>query len=74
MNISVLIFEPAGQQFGDLRRDFRAEAPEEWSVQTVSTTDELLRTLTTNSGHQLVLVPETYSAETDSNSFRAFAI
>jgi DNA-binding NtrC family response regulator len=66
MNISVLIFEPAGQQFGDLLRDFRAEALEEWSVQTVSTTDELLRTLTTNSGHQLVLVPETYSAETES--------
>jgi DNA-binding NtrC family response regulator len=63
MQASVLIFEPAGRHFGDLRREFRAETPDDWAVQTVSSTEELLRTLADNSGHQLVLIPETYSAD-----------
>jgi DNA-binding NtrC family response regulator len=63
MNVSILIFEPAGRQFGDLRREFRAEAPAEWPVQIVSSTEELLKTLTENSGHQLVLLPESFSCE-----------
>jgi DNA-binding NtrC family response regulator len=63
MNVTVLIFEPSGRQFGDLRRDFRAEAPEDWAVQIVSSTEELLHTLAQNSGHQLVLIPDRPSAE-----------
>jgi DNA-binding NtrC family response regulator len=63
MLVSIQILEPPGQQFGDLRRDFRAEAPVEWPVQIVSSTEELLHTLSQNSGHQLVLLPETFSAE-----------
>jgi hypothetical protein len=38
MQASVLIFEPAGRHFGDLRREFRAETPGDWAVQTVSST------------------------------------
>ena len=68
MNVTVLIFEPPGRQFGDLRRDCRAETPDDWSVQIVSSTEELLKTLAENSGHQLVLLPETYSAEAEPNS------
>ncbi len=68
MQVSILIFEPIGHQFGDLRRDFRAEAPADWPVQIVSSTAELLHTLAQNSGHQMVLLPETYSAEGGSGS------
>jgi DNA-binding NtrC family response regulator len=71
MRITVLIFEPPGHQFGDLRRDFRAEAPDDWAVQIVSTAEELLRTLAENSGHQLVLLPETYCLEAESKTDRA---
>ena len=65
MRITVLIFEPPGRQFGDLRRDFCAETPDDWAVQIVSSAEELLRTLAQNSGHQLVLVPQTYSVDAE---------
>ena len=58
MSVSVLILEPDGQQFGDLRRGFRAEVPEEWGVQLVSTPDELLRTIGANGQHYLAIVPK----------------
>jgi DNA-binding NtrC family response regulator len=63
MRVTVLIFEPPGWQFGDLRRAFRAEAPDDWAVQIVSSSEELLRTLAEDSCPQLVLLPEAFSAE-----------
>ncbi len=45
MDVSLLILEPSGSQFGPLRRDFRAEADPDWDVRLVSSTDELLRRL-----------------------------
>ena len=62
MPVSVLILEPDGQQFGDLRRAFRAEVPEEWGVQLVSTPDELLRTVAANQEHYLMIVPDSLDA------------
>ena len=58
MRVTVLIFEPAESQFGDLGGQFRAEAPADWEVRTVSTSDELLRTLAEDSRHFLVVLPE----------------
>jgi DNA-binding NtrC family response regulator len=58
MQVTVLIFEPPGRQFGNLRREFRAEAPAEWDVRLVSTADELFRTLRADSQHYLVVLPE----------------
>ena len=57
MQVTVLIFEPPGCQFGELRREFRAEAPAQWDVRLVSTGDELFRTLRENSHHYLVVLP-----------------
>jgi len=58
MDVSLLILEPSGSQFGPLRRDFRAEADSEWGVRLVSSTDELLQRLADRGQHHLVSVPE----------------
>lgn len=58
MRVTVLIFEPAHSQLGDLGGQFRAEAPADWDVRVVSTSDELLRTLSEDSHHYLVIVPD----------------
>jgi len=58
MQVTILIFEPSGCQFGQLRREFRAEAPAQWEVRLVSTAEELFRVLSENSHHYLVVLPE----------------
>ncbi len=62
MRVTVLIFEPPGRQFGELRREFHAEAPADWDVRLVSSADELFRTLGRNSHHYLVIVPDRIDA------------
>jgi DNA-binding NtrC family response regulator len=58
MRVTILLFEPPGCQFGQLRRDFRAEAPAEWDVRPVAASGELLRILAEDSQHYLVIVPD----------------
>ncbi|MHC4179657.1 MAG: sigma-54-dependent transcriptional regulator [Planctomycetota bacterium] len=58
MQVTVLIFEPPGRQFGGLRREFRAEAPAQWEVRLVSSAEELFRILSENSHHYLVVLPD----------------
>jgi DNA-binding NtrC family response regulator len=58
MRVAVLIFEPAESRLGDLGGQFRAEAPADWDVRLVSTSDELLRTLGEDSRHFLVILPD----------------
>jgi len=58
MRVETLIFEPFGCQFGDLRREFREEAPADWDVRLVSSMDELLRTLGDTAPHHLVILPD----------------
>ena len=59
MNVAALIYEPPGQQFNGLRREFRAEAPDDWEVRLVHSRDELLQTVADRSRHHLVILPET---------------
>jgi DNA-binding NtrC family response regulator len=56
--VEVLIFEPPGSQYADLRRDFRAESPRQWDVRLVSALDELLGFLQQDSHYHLVIMPE----------------
>jgi len=58
MRVEILIFEPPGSQLGDLRREFREEAPTDWDVRLVSSMDELLRTLGDDAPHHLVILPD----------------
>jgi DNA-binding NtrC family response regulator len=58
MNVAILIFEPPGWQFGEVRRAFRAEADPRWAVHLVSSSDELLQTLTEDSHEYVVVLPD----------------
>ena len=58
MRGNVVILEPEGFQFGELRRAFRAEADRDWSVQLVSSADELLDAVSDRSRFHLATVPK----------------
>ncbi len=58
MHVTILILEPPGSQFGELRREFRAEADPDWDVRLVSSTDELMTMIADRSQHHLVIVPD----------------
>jgi DNA-binding NtrC family response regulator len=56
--VSTLLFEPPGKEFGQLRREFRAEVPPQWGVYLVSSPQELLDFVADNSCHHLVVLPD----------------
>jgi len=58
MQVAILILEPPGSQFGSLRREFHAEAPDDWEVRLVSSREELLKEIADKSQHHLVVVPD----------------
>ena len=58
MPVSVAILEPPNDDFGELRRGFRAEAPADWDVHLLSSSAELFRLLGDQERDHLVIVPE----------------
>jgi DNA-binding NtrC family response regulator len=63
MHVSVLIFEPSGKQFGELRREFRAEAPADWEVRLVSSLEELLALAGDQASQHLVVLPDRFGVD-----------
>jgi DNA-binding NtrC family response regulator len=58
MDVTILIYEPAGRQFGELRRAFRTASPQAWGVSLVSSIGELLSSLSDTSRDYLAVVPD----------------
>jgi DNA-binding NtrC family response regulator len=58
MRASILILEPPGRDFRDLRRAFRAVAPAEWSVQLVCSGDELLDMIRGDGEEPILVIPD----------------
>ena len=57
MRVTILILEPPGSQFGQLRREFRAAADPQWDVRLLSSVDELLTRVAEQPQHDLVILP-----------------
>ena len=58
MPVSIAILEPPQEDFGDLRRAFRAEAAADWDVHLLSSQAELFRLIADRERDHLVIVPE----------------